>query len=148
MSTDGNLILTESVKYFLCSEVIMTFFVKIITMTSGVVISLERGADFIRPSWCHCYSLCLVSVKSRLVLAFWYWLTRVAFPVAAARAWNDLPPMIRASPLLLTFLQQLRTFFFTQQHFSDLMMGLSELNWVKCPWNVVKCLASLKSVPT
>ena len=28
MSTDSNLILTESVKYSLCSDVIMTFFVK------------------------------------------------------------------------------------------------------------------------
>jgi len=31
----------------------------------------------IRPSWCHCHSLSLASVKSRLVLLFWYWLTRV-----------------------------------------------------------------------
>ena len=28
-------------------------------------------------SWCHCYSLSLASVKSRLVLPFWYRLTRV-----------------------------------------------------------------------
>ena len=31
----------------------------------------------IRPSWCHCHSLSLASVKSRLVLPFWYWLIRV-----------------------------------------------------------------------
>ena len=31
----------------------------------------------IRPSWCHCYSLSPASVKSRLVLPFWYWPTRV-----------------------------------------------------------------------
>jgi len=31
----------------------------------------------IRPSWCHCHWLSLASVKSRLVLPFWYWLTRV-----------------------------------------------------------------------
>jgi len=31
----------------------------------------------IRPSWCHCHSLSLASVKSRLVLPFWYRLTRV-----------------------------------------------------------------------
>jgi len=30
-----------------------------------------------RPSWCHCHSLSLASVKSRLVLPFWYWLTQV-----------------------------------------------------------------------
>ena len=29
------------------------------------------------PSWCHCYSLSLASVKSWLVLPFWYWLTQV-----------------------------------------------------------------------
>jgi len=31
----------------------------------------------IRPSWCHCHSLSLASVKSRLVLLFWYWLTQI-----------------------------------------------------------------------
>jgi len=31
----------------------------------------------IRPSWCHCHSLSLASVKSRLVLPFWYRLTRI-----------------------------------------------------------------------
>jgi len=31
----------------------------------------------IQPSRCHCYPLCLVSVKSRLVLPFWYQLTWV-----------------------------------------------------------------------
>ena len=30
-----------------------------------------------RPSWCHCHSLSLASVKSRLVLPFWYQLTWV-----------------------------------------------------------------------
>jgi len=29
------------------------------------------------PSWCHCHSLSLASVKSRFVLPFWYWLTRI-----------------------------------------------------------------------
>ena len=29
------------------------------------------------PSWCHCHSLSLASVKSRFVLPFWYRLTRV-----------------------------------------------------------------------
>jgi len=29
------------------------------------------------PSWCHCHSLSLASVKSRLVLRLWYWITRV-----------------------------------------------------------------------
>ena len=29
------------------------------------------------PSWCHCHSLSLASIKSRLVLPFWYQLTWV-----------------------------------------------------------------------
>ena len=29
------------------------------------------------PSWCHCHSLSLATVKSRLVSPFWYWLTRI-----------------------------------------------------------------------
>ena len=32
---------------------------------------------YICPSWCHCHSLSLASVKSRLVLPFWYRLTWV-----------------------------------------------------------------------
>ena len=42
---------------------------------AGVVICLERGADFIWPSWCHCHSLSLAPVKSVLVLPSWYRLT-------------------------------------------------------------------------
>ena len=44
---------------------------------AGVVICLERGADLHMPIWCHCHSLSLASVKSRLVLPFWYRPTRV-----------------------------------------------------------------------
>ena len=44
---------------------------------AGVVICLERGADLHMVSWCHCHSLSLASVKSRLVLPFWYRLTWV-----------------------------------------------------------------------
>ena len=39
---------------------------------AGVFICLERDADLHMPSWCHCHSLSLASVKSRLVLPFWY----------------------------------------------------------------------------
>jgi len=33
------------------------------------------------PSWCHCHSLSLASVKSRLVLPFWYRPTRVVLDI-------------------------------------------------------------------
>jgi len=47
---------------------------------AGVVICLERGADLHMAQLmlgCHCHSLSLASVKSRLVLPFWYRLTWV-----------------------------------------------------------------------
>ena len=44
----------------------------------GVVICLDFKVQTCTwPSWCHCYSLSLASVKSRLVLPFWCRLTWV-----------------------------------------------------------------------
>ena len=46
----------------------------------GVVICLQRGADCIWSSLCHCHPKTpssLAVFKSRLVLLFWYWLTQV-----------------------------------------------------------------------
>ena len=51
-------------------------------LSGGVLAWLSVWSELqtcIRPSWCHCHSLSLASVKSRLVLPFWYRLTRV-FP--------------------------------------------------------------------
>ena len=49
---------------------------------SGVVLAwLSVWSEMqtcIWPSWCHCHSLSLASVKSRLVLPFWYWPIQVA----------------------------------------------------------------------
>ena len=49
-------------------------------LSSGVLAWLYVCSEVqtcIWTSWCHCHSLSLASVKSRLVLRFWYWLTRV-----------------------------------------------------------------------
>jgi len=49
-------------------------------LSGGVLalLSLWSGVQTcIRPSWCHCHSLSLASVKSRLGLPFWYRLTWV-----------------------------------------------------------------------
>jgi len=49
-------------------------------LNGGVLAWLSVWSEMqtcIRPSWCHCHSLSLSSVKSRLVLPFWYQLTRV-----------------------------------------------------------------------
>ena len=47
-------------------------------LSGGVLAWLSVWSEVqtcIWPSWCHCHSLSLASVKSRLVLPFWYWLT-------------------------------------------------------------------------
>jgi len=49
-------------------------------LSGGVLAWLSVWSEVqtcIWPSSCHCHSLSLASVKSRLVLPFWYWLTRV-----------------------------------------------------------------------
>ena len=46
----------------------------------GLLVCLSVWSEMqtcIWPSWCHCHSLSLASVKSRLILPFWYLLTRV-----------------------------------------------------------------------
>ena len=49
-------------------------------LSGGVLAWLSVWSELqtcIWPNWCHCHSLSLASVKSRLVLPFWYQLTRV-----------------------------------------------------------------------
>ena len=49
-------------------------------LSGGVLAWLSVWSEVqtcICPSWCHCHSLSLASIKSRLVLPFWYRLTRV-----------------------------------------------------------------------
>jgi len=51
-----------------------------LSLSGGVLAWLSDRSEVqtcIWPSWCHCHSLSLASVKSRLVLPFWYQLTRV-----------------------------------------------------------------------
>ena len=40
------------------------------------------------PSWCHCHSLSFAPLKSRLVLPFWYRLTRVIPDKELLNVWN------------------------------------------------------------
>ena len=52
----------------------------LLKLSCGVLTWLSVWSELqtcIWPSWCHCHSLSLASVKSRLVLPFWYRLTRV-----------------------------------------------------------------------
>ena len=49
-------------------------------LSSGVLAWLSVWSEVqvcIWPSCCHCHPLSLASVKSRLIVSFWYWLIRV-----------------------------------------------------------------------
>jgi len=68
------------------------------------------------PMFQYCFSM--LTSRAQRITAYYYsvlpptrrsTLGDRAFPAAAARAWNDLPPTIRASPSLLTFRRQLTT---------------------------------------
>jgi len=54
---------------------------------SGMVICLERGADL---HMAQQMPLPLASVKSRLVLPFWYWLTQVVLEKGPLNVSNNL----------------------------------------------------------
>ena len=57
-------------------------------LSGGVLAWLSVWSEVktcIWPNWCHCHSLSLASVKSRLVLPFWYRLTRVVPEKRAAK---------------------------------------------------------------
>ena len=53
-----------------------------------------------------------------------------AFPVAAARAWNSLPPSVRSTSSLASFCLHLKTHLFAASFQRHL-----ELNFVQCPCN-------------
>ena len=52
------------------------------------------------PSWCHCHSLSVASVKSRLVLPFWYRLTQV---IPEKGPFNGLCVCVSSPELCLDF---------------------------------------------
>ena len=65
----------------LCCKFNINFAFSALTLLSGGVMAWLSVRSAVQtciwPSWCHCHSLSLASVKSRLVLPFWYQLTRV-----------------------------------------------------------------------
>ena len=66
---------------------------------SGGVLALlsvwSKVQTCIWPSWCHCHSLSLASVNSRLVLLFWYRLTRIV-PDKGPLNWCESVCVIRS----------------------------------------------------
>jgi len=59
-------------------------------LSGGVLAWLSLWSELqtcICHSWCHCHPLSLASVKSRLVLPFWYWLTWVVPQKGPLNGW-------------------------------------------------------------
>ena len=56
------------------------------------------------PSWCHCHSLSLASVKSRLVLPFWYRLTWVVPEKEPLKGCSVFPYIYPRSRILQRFM--------------------------------------------
>ena len=56
------------------------------------------------PSWCHCHSLSLAPVKSRLVLPFWYRLTQVVLEKRPLNGcvWLSFEPTLRHTAIIST----------------------------------------------
>ena len=61
-------------------------------LSGGVLAWLSVWSEVqtcIWPSWCHCHSLSLASVKSRSVLPFWYRLTWVCVCLKMFKVWRQ-----------------------------------------------------------
>ena len=77
------------------------------------------------PSWCHCHSLSLASVKSRLVLPFWYRLTRVVLDkgplnVCVTCVILSVPFLLSSRPILSSPFSRLHCFLFLHLPFYSL----------------------------
>ena len=78
------------------------------TVSGGVLAWLSvwsKVQTCIWPSWCHCHSLSLASVKSRLVLPFWYRPTRVVLdkgPLNGCVIGNDVWLIVQLQMILCT----------------------------------------------
>ena len=90
-------------------------------LSGGLLAWLSVWSDVqtcIWPSWCHCHSLSLASVKSRLVLPFWYRLTwivpaHLGSPGQRAVKWACLRACVRvycSEPLLWQFINSFTYF--------------------------------------
>jgi len=74
-------------------------------LSGGVLAWLSVWSEVhncIRASWCHYHSLSLASVKSRLVLPFWYWLTRVVLDKGTFNACVVFPLNAELANIIVT----------------------------------------------
>ena len=78
------------------------------------------------PSWCHCHSLSLASVKSRLVLPFWYRLTRVVLEKGPLNGCVCVWPSL---PLQCSHLLKWTTLLYTGETFVSKQHQIMSCQW-------------------
>ena len=95
-------------------------------LSGGVLAWLSIWSEVqtcICPSWCHCHSLSLASVKSRLILPFWYWLTRVVLDKGPLNGcvcvcdWNNARKVQYLNFMLQNSVIPLPSYGFPARHF-------------------------------
>ena len=86
------------------------------------------------PSWCHCHSLSLAPVKSRLVLPFWYRLTQV---VLENRLLNDCSSKWFYASFSIDFMTALQVIFIT----CSFLYFLSFLPGIMCIGSFHPCVS-------
>ena len=106
-------------------------------LSGGVLAWLSVSSEMqtcIWPSWCHCHSLSLASVKSRLILPFWYQLTRLVPKRAVKRVCVYLK-------LISKLFCCLKTIFFSFAVTSCNLILICNswvvvpgCHWSSCPW--------------
>ena len=108
-----------------------------------MVICLERVQTCIWPSWCHCHWLSLASVKSRLVLPFWYRLTRVVLYKGPLNGCVCVCAYIHCLLVIICF--SIYSFFFTFPYSSPPLLIFSFDNRPAPFWGQLslKCWLSL-----
>ena len=83
-------------------------------LSGGVLAWLSVWSEVqtcIWPNWCHCHSLSLASVKSRLVLPFWYRLTWVFPEKGPLNGWWSVLIIIGIPSPPHSFIPGLKSFF-------------------------------------
>ena len=108
------------------------------------------------PSWCHCHSLSLASVKSRLVLPFWYRLTRVVldkrplngcvcvcvlvlFSSSSSSWFRMLTRFLFANWLLLLLFKYFLCFLATEKSCRVYILSIHYVFYVALLWFLLHC---------
>ena len=110
------------------------------------------------PSWCHCHSLSLASVKSKLVLPFWYRLTRIVLDKGPLNGcvcakWKTVTHVLITSQVSFQYVYLILNWILALEslHMKTLVSSTFS-NWLICWYEVYQtckapCVIYLKMLP-